>query len=206
MNRTPQATREQVIAAAKEHWFRKGPRLGMAMPTTFLFAVRGYWPVSMGPTSGNDPGVFDDAWFLVTPDRFLAIPANTDPSRYGWNSNAGKPMAVLQPGWWPFYRGAHKGKIPALRQFTTEEAAPLKVPNNGKFRVMRTYAKGDPRNYLEDGYFAINCHSGGIENTSSEGCQTASSRLFKDFMTTVWEETRKQGTVVWYGLIDGPIN
>ncbi len=201
----PKATREQVMPLAQEAWRTSGnPGL---LPSHFILAVRGYWPVSMGPTPGNDAGIFDDAWFLVTPTEFIGIPANTDPSRYGWNANAGKPMAVLQPGFWPFYRGAHRGKTPALRQYTPEEAKACKLDGDGSFKVCRTYAPGDSRNYMERGYYAINCHSGSEVRTSSEGCQTCPASLFQSFMNRVWNVTRDARiSTVWYGLVEGPIS
>lgn len=202
--KTPKATKEKIVELAVKAWEKAGH--SEPIPTHYLFAVRGYWPVSMGPTNGNDVGIYDDAIFFITPDSFVGIVGNTDPSRYGWNAGAGKPMAVLEPGFWPFYRGAHRGRMPALRQYTEEEAKAAKLSTNGNFVVVRTYAKNDPRNYKNIGYFAINIHSGGEHNTSSEGCQTIPASLFQDFMQNVWDETRQaRVNTVWYGLIEGPI-
>lgn len=203
--KTPEVSKDKVAALAAEAWKKSG-RAG-ELPAYYMFAVRGYWPVSMGPTSKNDPGVYDDAWFFVGPDVFLALQANTDPSRYGWNAGAGKPMAVLQPGFWPFYRGAHKKRVPALRQYTEDEAKAAGLSCKGRFTVMRTYGTGDSRNYTESGYYAINAHRGGNVGTSSEGCQTAPPETFDSFMSKVWSYTKNAGLkTVWYGLIDGPIN
>lgn len=202
----PQMTKDEVLELARKAWVdfnRKGN-----LPTTFVFCIRGYWPISMGPTNKNDTNEWDDAWFLISPNTFVRIPANVDPTRYGWNAGARKPMAVLNPGFWPFRLGAHKGRVPALRQITKEEAANIPgVPNNGFFSVTRTYASGDSRNWLDIDYFAINMHRGGINSTSSEGCLTAPRDLFDDFMDAVWTcaKEAKLG-FVWVGLIDKPVS
>lgn len=201
----PQITREKVLQLAEERWKLDGHT--EPLPAYFLFAVRGYWPKSMGPTDGNDPGVWDDALFFVTPKGMRAEQGNTDPTRYGWNAGAGKPMAVLNPGCWPFRRGPHKGVTPALRQMTVEEAKPHKVPHDGRFSVTRTYAKADKRNYQEAGYYAINIHPGGVNTTSSEGCQTLPRTTAKSFLGQVWDVTLANNIpYVWYILVEGPVN
>jgi hypothetical protein len=205
MKRIPQITREKVLVLAKEHWDRCGP--GGPLPDRFLFAVRGYWLKSEGNPEANDFGLWDDMIAYVTPKGMVAHQANTDPSRIGWNGNAGKPMAVLNVGCWPFRRGPHKGVTPALRQMTLEEARKVKAPNDGRFSVTRTYAPGDKRNYQESGYFAINVHPGGFNGTSSEGCQTLPRDVAKDFLQQVWDSTlAAKMDYVWYLLVEGPIN
>mgnify|MGYP007090084477 CR=1 FL=1 len=201
----PKAKRELIEKLAAEHWSKFGV-MHAPMPTHYIFAVRGYRRDSMGKPGVNDFGIWDDAMFYVSPTTFLAENANTDPSRTGWNKGADKPMAVLNVGFWPFRRGPHKGRSPALRQMTSEEARFRSVPKDGRFDVTRTYAPGDKRNYKESGYFAINVHPGGINGTSSEGCQTLPRDRADAFLQKVWDETlaAKVG-VIWYGLIDGPI-
>jgi len=201
----PKAPRLLIVTLAEAHWAIHGP-MHQPMPTHYIFAVRGYRATTMGPTKGNDVGIWDDAMFYVSPTTFLAENANTDPSRYGWNRNAGKPMAVLNKGFWPFRRGPHKGRIPAFRQMTSEEARFKRVPNDGRFSVTRTHAPGDKRNYQEAGYYAINVHPGGVNGTSSEGCQTLPRDRADKFLQTVWDETEKANIgVIWYGLAEGPI-
>lgn len=158
----------------------------------------------MGPTPDNDVGIYDDAMFYVTEHGFLAENANTDPSRYGWNRNANKPMASLQIGCWPFRVGPHKGRMPAARQMTEEEADRREAPNRGHFTVDRIYGKGDPRNYSETGYFAINIHPGGNYGTSSEGCQTVVCSRADIFLGAVVAEVRRL-PFFWYLLVPGPI-
>ncbi len=171
-----------------------------------VLGVRAYRRDTMGRPGVNDVGTYDDAMFLCAPGVFKSMNANTDPSRIGWNPGVGKPYAMLMPGLWYFRRGAHKGKTPALRQCTDEEAGELGIPNDGEFRVLRCFGEGDPRNYEETGYFAINVHPGGESTTSSWGCQTAPPIEYYDFMHGVWEAsiTAKQARIP-YLLVEGPI-
>ena len=195
----PKATEAQ-IRAILEDWT---PRLDDPVA---IVGVRGYYRDSMGAPGVNDLGQYDDAMFLVAPGVFKAVNANTDPSRAGWNPGVGKPFAMLQPGLWYFRRGPHKGKLPALRQCTDEEANDLGIPDDGEFRVERRFGAGDPRNYVEKGYFAINIHSGGQSSTSSWGCQTIPPDQFDDFMLSVFEHTKKVNqSRIPYLLIEGPI-
>jgi hypothetical protein len=171
-----------------------------------LLGVRGYYRDSLGTPGANDVGIYDDAIFLVAPVVFLAVNANTDPSRLGWNEGVGKPFAVLQPGLWFFRRGPHKGNIPALRQCTDEEAASRNIPHDGEFLVERSYGVGNAKNFRERGYFAINMHRGGVNGTSSWGCQTIPPGQFDGFMNAVWAESVKVNQArLPYLLMDGPI-
>jgi lysozyme len=171
-----------------------------------LLGVRGYRRDSMGVPGQNDVGIYDDAIFLVGPNVFLSVNANTDPVKLGWNSGVGKPFAMLQEGLWYFRRGPHRGKTPALRQATDEEAKPLNIPHNGEFLVERSFGKDNPKNYKEWGYFAINMHSGGENSTSSWGCQTIPPDEFLHFMDTVWKTSinAKQNRIPYF-LMNGPI-
>lgn len=174
-----------------------------------ILGVRGYRRDSMGKPGQNDAGIYDDAMFFVAPGVFEAVNANTDPSRLGYNAAIGKRFAMLLPGLWYFIRGPHKGRLPALRQATDEEADTYGIPNNGEFRVWRARDMAEVISgnaEVDEGYFAINIHRGGDATTSSWGCQTAPPDVFDSFMTTVFEQTRKhkQGRIP-YLLIDGPI-
>lgn len=211
--KTPQAPPALVNEIFMEQLRRDGHKFD---PRCGILAVRPYWPKSMGPTRGNDVNIYDDAMFFFCKEKGIFLPqqANTDPSRYGWNSGAGKPMAVLNTGTWFFRRGPHRGKTPAFRQFTPEEAEShnaknrnYHVPNDGRFAVTRTYSIGDKRNYVEAGYYAINIHPGGVNGTSSEGCQTIPREAAQRFLRTAWDVSMSCGVhAIPYVLVDGPIN
>jgi len=174
-----------------------------------ILGVRGYRRDSMGKPGQNDAGIYDDALFFIAPGVFRAVNGNTDPSRIGWNASIGKQFAMLVPGTWYFIRGAHKGRTPALRQATEEQAADAKIPDNGHFTVWRANNMDEviqKRAKTDHNYFAINIHSGGDETTSSWGCQTIPQDEFQSFMLDVWEHTKKHGQErIPYRLIDGPI-
>lgn len=201
----PKATRSLIESVAAEQWTRSQTQT-ITLPDRYIVGVRGYWQDTMGKPGVNDVGIWDDAMFYVSPNMFLAENANTDPSRYGWNAAAGKPMAVLNAGCWPFRRGPHKGKTPAFRQMTQAEAAKVGAPFDGRFAVTRCYAVNDARNYAEAGYYAINIHPGGNVGTSSEGCQTLPADRAQAFLQKVWDDTlAAKMPFVWYILIEGPI-
>jgi len=127
-----------------------------------MVAIRGYYLDSMGVAGVNDRGVFDDAIFLVFPRGVIAFQANTDPSR----QRAG--IATLVPGIHRYGKGDHKGTR-AFRQ--CEEVT-----------VTRDGQKSPDR-----GYFGINIHSGGIHNTSSEGCQTIPAGQWPQFRNLAYD-------------------
>lgn len=202
----PKAKRSLIESVAAEHWTRFGPK-DIAMPERYAVGVRAYRRDTMGKPGVNDFGIWDDALFYVSPDMYLAENANTDPSRVGWNANADKPMAVLNAGVWAFRRGPHRGRTPALRQMTHDEAKKRGVPGDGRFSVTRTYAVGDKRNYIEAGYYAINMHPGGYSSTSSEGCQTIPTDRAENFLQKIWDDTAAAKLdYMWYLLVEGPIS
>lgn len=125
-----------------------------------LLGIRGYYLDTYGVKGQNDRGVYDDAliWFNV--DTFRTFRGNTDPSSYRKGSGTGssKGMANLLKGIWKgYYPGMHNGSVPhlAFRQ-------------GQKVTVMRD---GTP-SYPDTGLFGINIHRGGVNSTSSLGCQT----------------------------------
>ena len=178
---------------------------GIAPKPVYILAIRGYRRDTMGVPGRNDVGIYDDAMFLVSPTEFKAVNANTDPSRLGWNPGVGKPYAMLDTGIWYFIKGPHKGRSPALRQATLEEAKKFGVPDFGYFKVTRS-AVGNKPAYKEVGYFAINIHSGGDSTTSSWGCQTIPPNDFLSFMDLVWKQmTKYNQQTIPYILINGPV-
>lgn len=191
-----------------KHYLTEAGLLTASEPCAIL-GVRGYRRDTMGKPGQNDAGIYDDALFFVAPGVFRAANGNTDPSRIGWNASIGKQFAMLVPGTWYFIRGSHKGRTPALRQATEEQAADVKIPDHGHFTVWRANSMDEviqKRAKTEHNYFAINIHRGGDETTSSWGCQTIPPAEFDPFMLDVWEHTKKHGQDrIPYRLIDGPI-
>lgn len=128
-----------------------------------LVGVRGYYLNSLGRSGTNDRGIYDDALFIDTLNTTTAFNANTDPSvvRKGRGSGAGKGMARLKTGLWMAHRfGTHNG---------SRTSYPAIVQRISNVTVIRDGVNGD---YEDTGMFGINIHKGGINTTSSEGCQT----------------------------------
>lgn len=183
-------------------------RPGEKMPQVVGLAIRGYRTTTLGEPTRNDVGMVDDLLYWRSPEASDMTNANTDPSRLGWNEAIGKPFAMLQPGIWDFYPGAHRGKRPAFRQADNAEVAKkLGIRNDGKFLVERMWGLNDPRNYKEWGHQQINIHPMSISSTSSWACLT----IPVDFSTR-WiggaikaMEIYRQPTIPVI-LIEGPIN
>lgn len=180
----PKMTRDEVVALVRSRHPDED------LPDTFVVGIRGYYRDSMGKVGQNDRGLYDDALFLITPTKFLSFNANTDPSRSrpGAGFGAGKGMAVLRPGFWHAHAlGKHKSLYLAL------------VQSRGKVIVDRD---GHAGSYPETGMFGINIHKGGINSTSSEGCQTIPPSQWDEFIHAVAVPAKAQG-VVPYVLLDG---
>ncbi len=178
------------------------------LPKVYNLAVRGYRFKTMGNPERNDVGIFDDAFFLVTPDGFYPENANTDPSRLGWNPGVGKPYGMLQPGVWWFYPGAHKGVSPAFRQ--ADDAAVAKmlgIPHEGKFKVMRMWGHSDPRNKIEWGHQQVDIHPAGMSTTSSWLCLTLPQDRATNWLKLATYSLKENGQrLLPVILIDGPVN
>ena len=128
-------------------------------------AIRGYYLDSKGTPGQNDLGIWDDAWFLYSPQHgVVSYRANTDPSsrRAGQGTGSQKGRAHLAAGVWRYGPGLHKGR-PAFRQ-----AAQVLVKRD---------ALGGG-SYDDWGFFGINIHDAPGNGTSSEGCQTAPRAQF----------------------------
>lgn len=179
----PKMTADEVRALVKAR------HPGFTPPAVFVVGIRGYYRDGMGRRGENDRGMYDDALFAFTPSGFRAFNGNTDPTGYrkGHGIGATKGMASLTPGVWPVYRvGKHKGQYLALCQ------------HGGPVTVMRD---GAPP-YPDTGNFGINIHKGGINTTSSEGCQTIPPDQWPEFINFVANAAKAQG-VVPYVLLDG---
>ena len=159
-----------------------------------LVGVRGYYRDSMGDVGKNDRSIYDDAMFVVVnhtlpvgaagdiieSGEFLSFNANTDPSI----SDKAKPdVAVLCPGVHLYCKGHHKKIAKAFRPATKDEALP--VTRSGKKSVG----------------IAINIHPGGLNGTSSLGCQTIPPAQWESFRSTVYMlMDRYNQTVIPYVL------
>jgi lysozyme len=202
----PKASRTLVAQKALKRWRADGNE--GPLPVVYVLAVRAYRKRTMGDPGRNDVGIFDDAFFLVTPDGMLAENANTDPSRLGWNPGVGKPYGILQPGVWWFYPGPHKGLKGCFRQ--ADDAAVAKklgIPHEGKFKVMRMWGWDDPRNYLEWGHQQVNIHPATVSSTSSWLCLTLPWDRAKAWLAAATGALKKhRQKLLPVILIEGPIS
>ena len=183
----PRAPKHVVVSEAIELW---RDLMDDTFPDFFLFGVRGYYRDSMGKVGVQERGIYDDAVFVVGPDVFAAFNANTDPSFFR------KGVASLMPGWYPYRPGKHGisrpgGGYPAFRPATRGEALP--VYRDGESGISKTPG------------IAIDIHRGGINTTSSAGCQTIHPAPWTAFHALVTMELKKSGLMTfYYGLIEGP--
>jgi lysozyme len=168
----PQATRDKIekILKSKKVDLNKTP--------VVLVGIRGYYLDSMGVKGKNDRGVYDDAFFWITKNSFVAFNGNTDPSRFkkGRGKGKGKGMASLKTGVWSYKTGMHNGSVvhPAFRQ-----AADVVVIRDG--------IDGD---YEDEGQFGINIHMGGKNGTSSLGCQTVPRNQWDSFKSFGYDQIK----------------
>ena len=131
-----------------------------------VVGIRGYYEDTMGVPGTNDRGIYDDAIFVLTKNKFVSFNANTDPSAFRPN------IASLIPGcYFAHNLGTHKGQYLAL------------VQRKGEVSVTR-----DGKAAPDKGYFGINIHKGGMNGTSSEGCQTIPPVQWAEFIALVQSE------------------
>ena len=160
------------------------------MPRVVILGVRGYFQDSMGVKGQNDRGIYDDAAFIYSPLYFRSFNFNTDPSRHGMNEE-GKGLAVLQPGIWDYKIGIHGMNKPKELQYRAfVQAGQVLLDRDGEGGV-------------EKGFFGINIHRGGINGTSSLGCQTTVRDQWDEFFNAAETELTKFGqNIVPYVLIE----
>ncbi len=165
----PSSRPQQTRAATTKQLEAQGITDGFA-----LLGVRGYYLKSMGSTTANDRGIYDDAILLVTPEAYVTFNANCDPSIFR------KRIATLVPGVYTYKLGIHGLSKPKDKQYEALVQA-------GKVTVARDGA-GD-----ESGWFGINIHRGGQNSTSSEGCQTIHPSQWDGFVALVKQELKRAG-------------
>jgi lysozyme len=141
-----------------------------------LVGIRGYYKDTMGKPGENDRGIYDDAIFLISPTKFFAFNANTDPSIFR------QGIAKLVAGIHYYKKGKHGiskpgGGYPALRPDSPDESLP--VTRDG----VEGISKG----------IAINIHKGSYNSTSSEGCQTIFPDEWTQFINEVYHAMDMEG-------------
>ncbi len=179
----PVLTRAQAIEIAGDSY---------AGEKVFILGVRGF----MESVGGNKKGIYDDAVFLVTEDGVEGFNFNTDPSidRTG--------IAVLQPGKYAYTQGLHglhhldtKNNLEDRVIYNTLIAhhKDIPPPQPGKIIPYWAFRQAGPVTLLRDGKTEaevdgwpsdpawIDIHKGGVNTTSSEGCQTVLPDEWQDF-------------------------
>lgn len=183
----PQWTREKIEEILTVQFAKANTK----KPNVVLLGVRGYFEDSMGKVNQNDRGVYDDALFLISPEKFISFNFNTDPSRTGFNEHAGKGFAVLQPGIYQYQIGIHGLSKPKTKQYKA-------LIQYGRVRVKR-----DNTDTVEVGFFGVNIHRGGVNTTSSEGCQTVVEEQWKEAFEAIEKEMEKYNqSTIPYCLIE----
>ncbi|QUS40565.1 hypothetical protein RPMA_18275 [Tardiphaga alba] len=161
----PQITRDALLA--------KVAALKISQPV-FLVGMRGYYLDTMGKPKVNDRGIYDDAMILVGPNHFSTYNANTDPSVFR------KHIASLRPGLWSYRLGIHGLSKPKSQQYQAlVQADKVTVDRDGEG--------------AETGFFGINIHRGGVNTTSSLGCQTIVPAQWPAFIANVKDQLARAG-------------
>ena len=143
-----------------------------------IIGIRGYYLDSMGKRGENDRNVYDDCIIVISPRRFEAFQANTDPSIYK------KGVATMVVGVHRYCKGKHKGRYWALR-LVGERVAVTRDRQGASIGV------------------ALNIHKGGRRTTGSLGCQTIQPDDWDDFIESVYDEMDFYGQkTIPYVLID----
>lgn len=142
----------------------------LATNRPFLLGIRGYYSKTMGPTSGNDRRIYDDAMVIISPTVFRTFNANLDPNGYGWSDQTKKYLPTIQPGIYMYQVGMHKAGKPGAHMALRQAGEVVIVRDNGK---------------REQGFFGINIHKGGVTSTSSAGCVTVPPHQWEDFFKEV---------------------
>ena len=146
-----------------------------------LLGIRGYYRDTMGAVGANDRGIYDDCIVAVSPTAFATFNANTDPSVKR------KHVAVLMPGVWRYRKGKHKISSPdGYPAFVQADKVTVARDEEG----------------LDTGWFGINIHRGGVNSTSSLGCQTIYPTQWDSFRSLVYGEMdRHSAKTIPYVLI-----
>lgn len=154
MNR-PKLSRTELGALIASHGIKE---------QVYIVGIRGYFKDTMGKPGVNDIAIYDDAFFIVSPETFISFNGNTDPSKQYPN------IATLKPGLYYYHQGLHgvSGAHPymAFRQ-------------HSDVTVMRQGGKDETDSPAHR--FWIDIHRGGYNTTSSLGCQTIHPDQWEEF-------------------------
>lgn len=142
---------------------------------TVIIGIRGFFDAD----KKNRRGWFDDAFIVLSPRVFRTFNGNTDPS----DPDTGTRLATLQPGVWDFKLGTHHPGTPNAYPCLVQ-AGPVTVRRDNGVR--------------ETGEFYIHIHHGGVNTTTSEGCQTIYRPQYDEFYALV------KGEMEFYGLATIP--
>lgn len=152
--------------------------LNLEKEKVVLVGVRGYFKDSMGAPGKNDIGIFDDAFIWIDESNCVNFNGNVDPSRYYKN------VATLKNGLWLYKEGFHGFGRPS-GHWAFRQAAAVKITRWQKSGVFIDQTLGD----------TINIHRGGVNTTSSAGCQTIPPdqwKAFKEFGYMILDKHKKE--------------
>ncbi len=156
------------------------PQLFTAKDKVVVIWIRGYFLDSLGKSDANDYNVYDDAAIVVSPTYFKTFNANCDPS-FVRHPKTGKPLAKLNLGVYPFYKGKHKGEYAAFRAFP-----------EGVILPCTREARAATCQYVNGHYGGENPESWYV--TWSEACLTIPKSQFKnEFQPELYAEMTKCG-------------
>lgn len=156
---------------------------------------RAYYRDTMGRKGVNDRSIYDDAWMLVTPNLFMAVNANADPSA-AQGTVTGR--ASLEPGFWPMWKlDLHRGQYLAFCQRAVD--CIVRRDNTAGRPVGEKHPKWGTHlgNGRWRGWFGINGHRGGRTSTSSEGCITTPEPQWSGLLAAAEAEARRLWAARW---------
>jgi hypothetical protein len=151
---------------------------------------RGHTKSIAGGESGkNLIGVYDDPICIITPDKILTYPGNTDPSR----TIPGRAI-LTAPQKIRYTRGIHGITGPKEKQ------RPAWIQASG-VTIQRFQEDGTLGPVLKNQWIGCNIHDGGLGTTGSAACQTVVPERWKEFDKTLDDALRAAAqTQFWYVL------
>jgi len=176
----PQATKDAVI----DMLIDQGLWTNRDLNSVVVVGIRGYYLDSMGAEGKNDRGIYDDAFFIISPTHFESFNGNTDPSRIrqGMAMLEAPQVIIYQPGWHGYGK---KSGHQAFRQ--SSDVVVMRDGNIGNGK----YLGGNRFRDSASNRFWTNLHRGGNSGTSSEGCQTLPVTQWSDFEKTLMAQLKK---------------